>query len=141
MPEPAILLFHGGWLTMQLFEEAKYCFVYAQYLATISMAFGWVERIVASLLFAAGDDEAKRIPVAKLIRRAKVRRWITDAEFQTLERARKIRNNVAHFRGPLHDEGYEARSVKNGIHPTRLAEQDAREALEAAFNLLRRSAA
>jgi hypothetical protein len=141
MPEPAILLFHGGWLTMQLFEEAKYCFVYGQYLATITMAFGWVERTLASLLYGAGDNAAKQKRVVLLLQEAQVRNWITETEALALDEARRVRNNVAHFRGPLHDESYEARSVESEVHPSEVAEQDAREVLDAAFNLLRRSAA
>lgn len=46
-----ISFFHGGLKSHYLFEEARYCFVYGQYIASIILSISYIENTLASVLY------------------------------------------------------------------------------------------
>lgn len=121
-----IWLFHGGLTTKSLFEETRYCFVYGQYLSTVVLGFSFVERSLASLLYGIGYNEIERANASALIKKAFESGLINKSEWRHLERVRKFRNPIVHFRRPDDKERIEYSMVekKNGYYE--LVEEEAR---------------
>ena len=133
-------LIHGGWLSQRLLEEAKYCFVYGQYLATVILATAFVERVLAAEFYARARDDLERASSVTLLREGLDAGLLTPGEFDSLDNVRQLRNPVAHFRRPLAADTVERRAVVGQADPDELVRGDAETVLMAAFDVLRKSA-
>jgi len=140
LPQGNCWTFPGGWSAKYLFEEARYCFVYGQFLAATILGFAFVERTLAALLFSAGRDDLERASVSKLLREALDNGWITHEQFDALNRARELRNAFTHFRRPLHNTSIERRSITTNKPPYEIVEDDARFVIEGGLNILQQNA-
>ena len=140
-PNADIWIFPGGLMSKYLFEEARYCFVYGQFLATIVLGLSYIEHTLAGLFYASGQDRLERASISKLLQEALRREWIDQTEFTNLEHARKVRNPVTHFRKPGHNDTVEYRSVSMNERPYSLLEDDARHVMKTALRLLGKEAA
>jgi hypothetical protein len=129
-----------GWLTKSLYEEARYSFVYAQFLGVIMLGLSFIEHTLAAMFYASGRNDLQRAGMSTLLMEAVEDRWLTPTEFENLDHAREIRNRITHFRPPLHDHSIEYRSVTENEMPYTLIENDARHVMEAVFRLLGRNA-
>lgn len=109
--------FPSGLLAKSLFEESRYCFVYAQYLATSLLGLAYMERTLAALFYAAGRNDLKRASVSVLLKEAHAEGLLDRSEFQDLERVRENRNKYAHFRKPGHRDDLSVRAIKEGEAP------------------------
>jgi hypothetical protein len=138
MPVAEYLTFPGGWMAKHLFEEARYCFVYGQFLATIVLGMAYVERTLAALLYGAGRSDLERASISFLLREAVENGWLSQEEFKNLDHARTLRNPIAHFRRPLHEDTVESRSVTLKELPYSIIEEDARHVMVTAFRVLAR---
>ncbi|MCH8185599.1 MAG: hypothetical protein IH862_05810 [Chloroflexi bacterium] len=130
----------GGWLSKQLLEEAKYSFVYGQYVATATLGVAFVERILASQFYAAGRDDLERAGGHELLAEALRCGWLTQADFDRFDRMRGLRNPLVHFRRPLARDTIEARAMVSDAHPDQIVEADAREVLEGVLRVLKKVA-
>jgi hypothetical protein len=110
-PRIGYQLFPGGVMSGYLFEEARYCFAYGQFLATVMLGLAFVEQSLAARSFMAGRDELERASLSKLLDVALAEGWISQDEHGEMQRARRNRNRVAHFRRPLHRDTLEKRSI------------------------------
>ena len=128
--------FPGGLLSKSLFEEARYCFVYAQFLATILLGLAYIERTLAALFYGAGHNDLERASLSALLAEAHAAGLIGDSEFRNLERIRENRNAYAHFRRPGHEDSMEAQSILENEEPYNVIEQDATAVIAAALNMV-----
>ena len=135
MPEVDYLLFHGL-MSNYLFEEARYCFVYGQFLATIVLGLAFIEQSLAALFYATGRNDLERANITTLLIVAFENNWITETELNNLEHARKIRNPITHFRRPGYNDTVEWRSVNNNDLPSSIIEEDAYHVMETIFHLM-----
>ncbi len=133
--------FPGANLTKFLFEEARYCFVYGQFIASIMLGAAYIEHTLAALLYAAGRSDLERANATTLLRQAVTLGWIDQADFEGFDNVRSLRNSVSHFRKPLHEETVEYRSLANDEMPYSVLEEDARIILRVVFKLLSRCTA
>ena len=133
-------LLSGGWLSMQLLEEARYCFAYGQYLATAVLGVAFVECILAAKFFASGRDDLERAGGQSLFLEARRCGWITEAEYSRLDKVRQFRNPLVHFRRPLAPESVGHRAVRQECEPEHIIEEDAREILSVVFGILAKEA-
>jgi len=140
MPEVEYLRFNGRAITKFLFEEARYCYVYGQFLAVIILGLSYIENTLAALFHAAGRDDLERSNVSKLLREALNVGWVTQGEFDDLDRAREIRNSITHFRNPAHEDNVEYRAVIQDELPYEIIAEDARHVMETVFHLLGKTA-
>ena len=131
-------LFPGGYLSKSLFEEARYCFVYGQFLAVVMLGLGFIEHVFAANLYAEGRSNLERANLATLMREALNRGTLSQVEYDQLEYARKNRNTVVHFRAPGHPESIESRSIELSESPYALFEENARNVISIIFQLLQR---
>lgn len=130
------LRFEGGVLTKCLYEEARYSFVYAQFLGVIMLGLSFIEHTLAAIFYASGRNDLRRASISTLLQEAVEEGWLTFAEFENLDHAREIRNRITHFRPPLHDHTIEYRAVTENEMPYTLIENDARHVMEAVFHLV-----
>jgi hypothetical protein len=139
-PTANYLRFEGGWLTKSLYEEARYSFVYAQFLSVIMLGLSFIEHTLAAIFYASGRNDLQRASISTLLQEAVEQGWLTPAEFENLDHAREIRNRITHFRPPLHDHTIEYRAVTENEMPYTLIESDARHVMEALFHLVGKTA-
>ena len=135
-PNIEMSLFHGGFKSHYLFEEARYCFVYGQYFASIMLSLSHIENTLASVFYASGRNDLQRASVVDLLKEAKEEGLISESEFIVFNKVRKIRNPITHFRKPDDKETIEYKAVKNDMHPYELLEEDAKTALKATFRMI-----
>lgn len=132
-------VFVGGPLSQRLFEEARYCFVYGQFLATITLGFSSIEQTLAAMFYALGRNDLERANVSVLLDLAQSEGWFSASEYDDLVQAKKWRNAVAHFRRPGHDDSIDRRAVLDDLLPYEVIEDDARRVLTALFRLVARA--
>ncbi len=118
--------FPGGLLANSLFEEARYCFVYAQFLATILLGLSYIERTLAALFYGEGRNDLEPAGLSVLLREAHTDGLIGGSEFLDLERVREKRNAYAHFRRPGNEDSVEYRAILEDEAPDTVIEQDAK---------------
>ena len=135
-PDQVTWLFHGGLLSKYLFEEARYCFVYGQFLSTIILGFSFIEHTLASLFYAAGQDKMERTRAIVLFRKALEQHLINKEEFNHLDRIREFRNPIVHFRRPGDEDRIEYKSVLQSEHPYDLLEEEAQFVMRIILRLL-----
>ena len=75
-----------------------------------------------------------------LLREALQCGWITDAEFDQLDKFRQLRNPLIHYRRYLAAGTVERRAVQQEREPEEIIEDDARGILVAAFGILAKEA-
>ncbi len=139
-PPAQIWSFPGGWLGKQLFEEARYCFVYGQFLATVVLGFAFVERTLCAIFYGAGRNDMQRATSETLLREAHKEGLLNKEELKTFNKARGLRNVTVHFRKPLHRDSPEFRAIEGESDLYSIMEDDAKHTLEVAFRLLARNA-
>ena len=140
LPQAEFLTFPGDLISKYQFEEARYCFVYGQFLAVIMLGMAFLERTLAARFFAAGHDDMERASISRLLREARNRGWLTEDEYLRLDRIRLIRNPATHFRAPLSEDTIEYRALESEDLPYSVIEQDARFVLQAVMDMLGRNA-
>ncbi|MEE8542691.1 MAG: hypothetical protein V3S94_02435 [Gammaproteobacteria bacterium] len=133
-------LLSGGWLSLQLLEEARCCFTYGQFLATAVLGVAFVERLLAAKFFAAGRDDLERAGGQALLREGLECGWLTETEFDQFDRVRQLRHSLIHFRRPLAQGTVERRSVQQEREPEHVIEEDARGILAVVFAVLAKEA-
>jgi hypothetical protein len=136
MPDVDWLVFGSGPISKYLFEEAKYCFAYGQFLASIVLGLSFIEISLAGAFYGMGRNDLQRASAAELATEALKQGWITQADFEAIESARRFRNPVTHFRRPGHDERVEARAFYERALPDDIIESDARHVIETLFRLM-----
>lgn len=129
--------FPGGWLVVSLFEEAKYCFVYGQSIATVVLGMAFVERLLAAYYYTTGRSDLERASITVLLKTARDDGWLTDGMYRQLDEIRGKRNPLVHFRAPLGADTVELRAVLSCSHAYEVIEQDARNVLTVLFHLIR----
>lgn len=136
MPRSSHFVFSGGCLAKYLFEEARHCFIFAQFLAVVVLGFAFIERTLAAMFYGVGRSDLERASASTLLREAVTVGWLSMEEHEWLDRARQLRNPVTHFRKPLHEDIIDFRSVTDNVQPYSLLEEDARHVLLAVMRLL-----
>ena len=139
-PEAEFWMFPGGFLARASFEEARYCFVYGQFTATVLVGLSYTERTLAALFYASGRDDLERANLSRLLKEARNSSLLTDQEFNDLERARGVRNDYAHFRRPGHETNIERRALAVDQNPYVVIERDAMAVLSAALRMVAKNA-
>ena len=134
------LLLAGGELTLQLLDEARYCFTYGNYLATAVLGAALIERILAANFSLRGRDDLERTGAQSLFREARRCGWITEAEHRQLDRVRQLRNPLVHYRRPYASGTAERRAVQQECELDNVLEEDARTVLSAVFGILAKAA-
>src|SRR6266513_2970798 len=91
MPKVDWMLFGTGPISKYLFEEARYCFVYGQYLASIVLGLAFIELSLGGAFYSAGRNDLKRAGIAVLSKEAVAVGWLSHADYEAIEQVRQYR--------------------------------------------------
>jgi hypothetical protein len=127
----------GGARVHDLFEEAKYCFVYGQYLSSILCISSVVERALIGQFFAPGEDQAETWTFQRAIQEAGNRGIISSEDREFFDRLRQLRNPLVHFRRPLERDTLEFRVLENESEMQNIKEEDAKFAVLSMIRLMK----
>ncbi len=139
-PSANYWIFPAGTISAYLFEEARYCYVYGQDLAAILLGISYIEHTLASLFYASGRNDLKRANFELLLKEALKAKYIDSEEYEQLDKVRKIRNPVSHFRTPGHRESIEFKMVNQEKYPYDIIREEARQVLKVVFKILNKNA-
>ncbi len=135
-PPAEIWLFPGGWLAERQFEEARHCFVYGQFFASMLVGFAYVERTLAAMFYGSGRNGLQRAMGNDLIQEAARVGWLSASDVAAFQSARALRNPLTHFRTPLHAELPDVRAFQEDRDLYELAVSDAKHVLQVALRLV-----
>ena len=113
--------------TSHVFDEAKSCFVDGHHIATIVLATGFMEHILADMLGTVGKESLKVI-----IKKANARELMPAELLNRLDNLKEVRNAFVHRKEDNPEEQEHTlgqRSVAKLIHPQDVFVKDAQEAL------------
>lgn len=128
-PEIDFQGFPGGLHSKYLFEETRYCFVYAQYFAVIVLGLAFIERSLAAIFYSWGRNDLERATITTLLKTGLEEDMLTREEFDKLIAIKDKRNVVAHFRPPGHVDSVEIKALERNEQPYNIIEDDAKEVL------------
>ncbi len=140
IPQVDPWIFHDGIASRVLFEEARYCFVFGQYVAVIVLGVAFLERSLAARINGVGENALERAHLPELLPIAQERGWLTAEECARIDTLRGMRNPLIHFRGPGDLSRFEWKAVLRNVAPYTVFEEDARAVLEATLHYVERSA-
>lgn len=129
-------LLRSGLTGLNLRNEASYCFIEGQYLATTMLCLSFIEHQLSAILYEYGDDNAENYSAYKSIEEAHEREIITKEEKELFHRTRKSRNPVAHFQSPSSNDSLDMQAVNRNSNFEDIIEEDAKIALNAMFRII-----
>jgi hypothetical protein len=136
-PKVEWVLYGTGPISKYLFEEARYCFVYGQYLASIILGLAFIELSLGGAFYAAGRQDLERASIGSLAKEALTHGWLSQADYRAIDQIRHYRNPITHFRPPGHRDRVEARAFTAGAsNAYEVIEQDARRVMQTVCDLL-----
>jgi len=119
-----------------LFEEARYCFVYAQFIAATMLSLSYIENMLGSYLFAIDEIRNDKIRSIDLLKKARSLGILFEEEYELFNKIRRIRNPLVHYRKYGREDDFNQRALKERKHPYEILEKDSKMALKAVFRLL-----
>lgn len=132
--------FQDGRFSRYMFQEAIQSFINGQFIASIVLAFSFIERSLAGRFFEVGRTDLERATAEVLLREARLSGWLSETEEKLFNNLRELRNTVAHFRDPGSTDRPEIRAILSAKQPYEMLENQAREVLDAAIRLLGKTA-
>ena len=132
------LAISGGELVQDIWREARWCFVHANYIATVILCQVLIEHLLASAVFAVGADLPEKASFRKARKVVKKKGFISDSDLKDINQLIKFRNPLTHFQRPEDDSSGIQRSVKENQLYFELTEQDSIFAIQLAVRMLRK---
>lgn len=136
-PEGGRMLY-GGLAGLAPWDELQRTFINGEYLATILLGQAFLEQNLAGFLDLVGRDPVGRAGLAGILSAFRDRGWITDTDFDVLDRVRRLRNPYAHYQEAQHEDNLLRRAMRERRDHEVLIERDARAVVRALFHLLNR---
>jgi hypothetical protein len=119
--------------TALVFEEAKSCFVYGHFIATIILAASFIEHWLISSLQSGGHCKEASRGLAAAIKFARSTHLVDPVVLDQADHLRLIRNPFVHLKEFDHEHTITQRAGKYKTDPWTLSEKDAKEALIAMY--------
>lgn len=132
------MLFHGGVVSAQAFEEMRLCYLNGLFVSCVVVAQIVIEHTLAHILVLAGRGNLEGAGFKKLTEEALKERIISQDEFDALDELRRLRNPYTHSKPLMHESCFVRRSAETGSLPWDLFKEDAEKAVIAVFGLLSR---
>lgn len=129
LPEDGI--FFRGEISRQSFEEVRISYIHGLYLATVLLSLACIEWEVAGRLYEEGWEKAKSARLEELLLKAHESGILSNAELDTFQHLRRMRNSQAHFRPPCKPSSLTRRTVEQNRLSNDVMMTDAQQAVEA----------
>jgi hypothetical protein len=136
-PESGWMVF-GGPGSAILWDEVRRTFVKGEFIACILAGQALLENILAALLNSMLGPTRRYNGLSEILVEVRHRGWISDEEFEVLDRIRGLRNPYAHFRHPEHAQNLTRRMMRESECAEVLVERDAGEVVGALVHLMNR---
>lgn len=117
--------------TLAMKNEAYDCFINGHFIATILLAVSFIEHTLSDSILEGGGKPPRSLEAA--ISTAREQGLFPDDLLNVADRLREIRNPFSHRKPPGHEHTFANRYRARDMHPTRLLEDDAKEALIAMY--------
>lgn len=127
----------GEFAQLRLMEEARACFIYGQFLATVLCATSAVEHLLVAELETKISLSGKET-LGPLVQMACDADLFPQEVIQRLRAMNECRTPLAHRRSPEHRSTLVSRYLHHKVHPDALMESDARSALEVMYEVFSR---
>lgn len=122
----------------KVFQEAKDCFVYGQYVATIVLSAAFVEHWLAGLLQASADSRAvSKAGLEAIVKYCRANELLPAVICDKVDHVRKVRNPFVHLKSGDHEHALGPRMMRQGLDPDAILEADAKGALIAMYSVAR----
>ena len=131
-------MFFQGEESFYSFDEVRLAYIHGLYLATVLLSLSCIEREVAGRLYGAGWEEARGASLKKILSKAQEQGILSDAESDTFQHLRRVRNSYAHFKPPLHSSSLTRRAPDQNVLPNEVLMVDAKKAVEALGRFFKR---
>lgn len=122
--------------TFHIFDEAKFCFVYGSFAATVVLAAAFVEHWLAGRLAGLGYERAANTGLAATVEYCRVHDVLPDVLTSRIDRLRQIRNPFVHLKSFDHAHSLGRRAMRLAKHPHDLLEMDAKESLVTIYSVI-----
>jgi hypothetical protein len=135
---PVDMLLVGGLPSMFAIQEMKHSFVVGNFMAKVLLAQAFVEHFLGGSFILGGDDSTATSGFARLVDQSLSRGELSIELAERLHELRRMRNPYSHPSPGMTPRSYMGRLVEKNIYdPEKLAEQDARFALQVVVDFLR----
>lgn len=129
----------GGYMmpleSMRVFQEAKDCFIYGQFVATLVLAASFIEHWLGGILDAAGQSKVATQGLKAIITHCREFNVIPVALCDKIDNLRLSRNPFVHLKPFDHAHNLGQRMLARRMHPDSILELDAKEALSAMYSV------
>lgn len=129
---------YGSDESIRIFDEAVHSYIFAQYIATIILAQAFIERRFQEYFHIRHDNKRAKYNLDNFIKEFKGTDFLPDYIFEKIDKIRLKRNPFVHHRMPLQKDTLMARAINSNTHPDELLHQDAKDALEVMFHMVKR---
>lgn len=119
----------------RVFQEAKDCFVYGQFVATMVLASSFVEHWLAGLLDAQGQQKIASRGLAAIIEHYREKHLLSKVVCDKVDSLRQKRNPFVHLKAFDHPHGLGQRMLRVRTPPDTILEADAKDALVAMYSV------
>lgn len=128
----------GSEESSRIFDEAIHSYIFGQFITTIILAQAFIERRFQEYFNIRLDNERAKYTLNQFIKEFKGTGFLPDYLFEKIDKLRLKRNPFLHHRIPLQKDTLMARSLIYGIHPDKLLEIDAKDAIDLMFEMVQR---
>jgi hypothetical protein len=128
----------GGEITYSAWSEARASFIHGNFVATVLLAQGLAEHVLAGHLDMAlgGEELPERINFKETLKRCSERGVISARDTADLKRLMDLRNPLSHYRSINDPSNLSRRVLTERIHPFEQLKRDATFAISMAVRLL-----
>jgi len=120
---------YGSDESHRIFDEAIQCYIFGQYIATITLSQAFIERRIQEYFHLRFDNKRSNETLSNLLKEFKDTDFLNESFITRIDKLRQKRNPFLHRKEPLHENSLMARAFKEEIAPENLLEMDAKEAI------------
>lgn len=121
--------------SMRVFQEAKDCFVYGQFVATLVLAASFMEHWLGGIITAAGQSKVASQGLKAIAAHCRESNVIPATLCDKVDALRLSRNPFVHLKPFDHPHNLGQRMLARRMHPDSILEADARDALVAMYSV------
>ena len=119
----------------RVFQEARECFVYGQFVGSMVLAASFVEHWLSALLQNRGEQKTAANGLAAIIDYCREHELLPPVICDKVDSLRKKRNPFVHLKSFDHPHGLGQRMLQERTHPLTILETDAKDALVAMYSV------
>jgi hypothetical protein len=121
--------------SLKVFQEARDCFVYGQYVATVVLAAAFVDHWLGGILTGRGSRKVAAKGLADITQYCRDNDVLPGILCDRVDALRRIRNPFVHLKSFDHEHSLGQRMLRQKTHPDTILEADAKDAIVTMFSI------